>query len=104
MAKKRDRGTIIRVKVIPRSSGNRILGNEAGVWKLKVTSPPVGGKANLAVREFLAGCLGVAKGRLEIVSGGRSSRKSILVEGLELDAVRDILEKKAQKTKGRESA
>lgn len=64
---------------------------------MRVTSPPVEGQANQAVREFLAGCLGIAKGRVEIVSGDRSNHKSIRVEGMAADEVRHVLGRKGLK-------
>ncbi|MBW2030163.1 MAG: DUF167 domain-containing protein, partial [Deltaproteobacteria bacterium] len=41
----------IKIKVVPRSSRNQIQGLEEGVLKVKVTSPPIEGKAN---RDLLA--------------------------------------------------
>jgi len=83
---------MIRIKVVPRSSRNRIVGNDDGVWKLKVTSPPVEGKANKTVKEFLAKCLGIAKAQVDIVSGDRSKLKSVRIGGLDHDTVQNILE------------
>jgi len=67
------------------------------VWKLKVTSPPVEGKANKAVREYLAKSLGIAKGRVEIISGEKAKLKSVRIEGLEQETVERILAEHALK-------
>ena len=77
-----DRKSVIRVKVLPRSSINQISGNEEGVIKVKLTAPPVEGKANKALVQFLAKELGVARRDVEIVSGERSRVKSIRIYGL----------------------
>lgn len=74
--------TVIQVKVLPRSSRNQIVGRENDVFKIKLTAPPVEGKANKALREFLAKRLGLAKGSVEIISGERSRQKSIQIRGL----------------------
>ena len=84
--------TRIRVKVLPRSSRNQVIGKEGDVFKLKLTSPPVEGKANKALIELLAKRLRIAKGRIEIISGKRSRLKSILIHGLTLEEITAILE------------
>jgi len=80
--KRKEPGTLIHVKVLPRSSRNEIVGMEAEVLKVKLTAPPVEGKANQALRSFLAKRLGLGKGRVEIVSGERSRLKSVSILGL----------------------
>jgi uncharacterized protein len=52
-----------------------------GVLAVRVTAPPVDGKANQALRELLAAELGVAKGRVEVVRGQRGRRKLVRVSG-----------------------
>ena len=74
--------TVIQVKVLPKSSRNQIVGRENDVFKIKLAAPPVEGKANKALREFLAKRLGLAKGSVEIISGERSRQKSIQIRGL----------------------
>ena len=72
----------IRIRVLPRASRNQVVGIENGVLKVKLTAPPLEGKANKALREFLARKLGVRKKNVEIVSGERSRIKSIRIQGL----------------------
>ena len=69
------------------------MGLEDNVWKLKITSPPVDGEANKGVKAFLAKCLGVAKGKLEIVSGEKARLKSVRIEGLSPDMVQAELKR-----------
>ena len=82
--------TEIKVRVVPRSSRNRIIGVEDGIFKIKLKAPPVDGKANKALIEFLARRLGLAKGSVEIISGERSRQKSVRIHGLSLKEV-DVL-------------
>ena len=91
MDREGDKIAIISVRVIPRSSRNQVVERKNGVWRVKVTSPPVEGKANKAVREYLAKCLGIAKGGVEIVSGDRSRLKFVRIEGLDQETVQNIL-------------
>ncbi|MBW2117587.1 MAG: YggU family protein [Deltaproteobacteria bacterium] len=83
--------TDIKVRVVPRSSRNQIIGVDDGIFKIKLTAPPVDGKANNALREFLAKRLGLAKGSVEIISGERSRQKSVRIYGLTLEDVNALL-------------
>ncbi len=71
----------IRVKVVPKSSKTELAGYLAdGTWKVKVAAVAEKGKANLALIEFLAERLGVAKSRIHIVAGETSPHKRIRVD------------------------
>ena len=74
--------TDIRIRVAPRSSSNGIVGEENGVLKIRLTAPPVEGKANKALRGLLAKRLGLPKGSIEIVSGEKSRNKTVRIRGL----------------------
>ena len=68
----------IRVKVIPKSSKTELAGYlPDGTWKIKVAAVPEKGRANQALREFLADHFGVAKSKVRIVSGETSHIKRI---------------------------
>jgi len=95
--KEREQAAVISIKVVPRSSRNQVVEGDRGVWRLKVTSPPVEGKANKAVREYLAKCLGIAKGRVEIISGEKAKRKAVRIKGLDQKTVHGILGEQALK-------
>jgi uncharacterized protein (TIGR00251 family) len=86
-----DTKTIIRVRVLPRTSKNQIVGMDGGVFKVKLTAPPVEGKANKALVQFLAKKLGLPKRDIEIVSGEHSREKSIRINGLSVEEVMRIL-------------
>ncbi|HUU80092.1 MAG TPA: DUF167 domain-containing protein [Acidobacteriota bacterium] len=88
-----DDRAVISVRVLPRSSSNQILGKEAGVFKVKLTAPPVEGMANKSLTQFLAKRLGVPRRSVEIISGERSRIKSVQIRGLSLGDVHRILEK-----------
>lgn len=82
---------VINVKVVPRSSRNQIVAKEGGVFKVKLTEPPVDGAANKSLRQFLAKRLGVPKGNVKIISGVRSRTKKVQVYGLAMEDVDRIL-------------
>jgi uncharacterized protein (TIGR00251 family) len=84
------------LRVQPRASRNAVAGtigtggpDEA--VKLAITAPPVDGKANQAVIEFLAKLFGVAKSNIAIVSGETGRNKVIAVRGRTAEQVRQAL-------------
>ncbi|MDA8169955.1 MAG: DUF167 domain-containing protein [Nitrospiraceae bacterium] len=79
---KTGRGITFRVKVEPRSSRRKVMGIHEGALKVKLTSPPVEGKANEELIEFLADLLGVRKSDIKILRGGSSKQKTVEVAGL----------------------
>jgi len=85
----------IRIKVLPRSSKNQIVGRENGIYKVKLTAPPVEGKANRALIDFITKSMGLPKGSIEIVSGKRSRLKSLRISGYSLAEVENLLNREA---------
>ncbi len=81
----------IRVKVVPRSSRNRILEKEGGVYKIKITAPPVDGLANKALVDLFAKRLRISKSSVEIISGKRSKHKTIRFYGVSQDEIKSLL-------------
>lgn len=80
-----ERGAALAIRVTPRSSKNEISGIQSdGTVKIRLTSPPVEGRANEALIEFLAGVLDVSRSKIEII-GGHTGRDK-LVSILDLDA------------------
>ncbi len=58
-----------------------------GCVKIRVSAPPVEGAANIAITEFVAHTLKVAKSRVRVVSGASSRRKVIEIDGVAADVV-----------------
>jgi len=75
-------GSAFRVHVVPRSRKNEISGRYDQAVKIRLTAPPVEGKANEALIEFLAKRLDVPKRTIEILSGASSRNKMVCVLGL----------------------
>jgi uncharacterized protein (TIGR00251 family) len=83
--------TEIKVRVLPKSSRTEIIGIEDDTYRVKLTAPPVEGKANKALIELLARRLGIGKGRVEIVSGSRSRLKTVRIYGLSAEEVTSFM-------------
>lgn len=63
----------------PRSSADELVGDHGDALKIRITAPPVDGKANAHLVQFLAKSFGVSKSRVSIEKGelGRSKRVRI---------------------------
>ena len=59
--------------------------------KLRVASPPVGGKANAEVECFLAQSLEVPDSNVAVIRGTSSRDKVVLVRGVEAATLREVL-------------
>ena len=83
MIEVRESGTnlLFSVKVQPKASANRVLGEHGGALKVAVTAPPEKGKANAAVIALLSKALGVPKSSIQIVRGDTSRTKTLRVCG-----------------------
>lgn len=96
MAKKHEvskSDTIITVRVIPRAKKSEISQVLAdGTIKIRLTAPPVEGKANQALIRFLAEVFEISASRIEIISGGKGRKKIILIEGINEKSARVIID------------
>ncbi len=70
---------IFNVRVIPRSSKSEIIGELDGDLKVKLSSPPIEGKANKELIKILSKTLKVSKSDIEIISGETSKSKRIQI-------------------------
>ncbi len=70
---------IVKIKIIPSSSKNKIVGAYGDTLKVAITAPPVEGKANKRCIAYLAKCFDIAKSNLEIISGQTSKNKLIKI-------------------------
>ncbi|MFX1441043.1 MAG: DUF167 domain-containing protein [Promethearchaeota archaeon] len=86
---KTDDGVFLKVLVKPKSTQNRLISNvnpDAVVVNLK--SPAREGKANVELLKRMSKVLGISTGNIKLVSGHKSREKTLLITGLELEAVR----------------
>lgn len=74
-----DNDLLLNVRVQPRASKDEISGVHGNALKVRITAPPVDGKANRHLIQYLAGVFGVAKSAVELVSGVSGRDKRLLV-------------------------
>ncbi len=92
MPLKEDKGEVLlKIKVQPRASQNQIVGIMENTLKIRLTAPPVDGKANQICLKFLAEVLKIPRQQLELVSGQTSRQKTIRIKGLSLAQVQQSL-------------
>jgi len=72
----------ITVRVYPNATKNEVAGFSDGVWLVKISAPPVKGKANKELISFLSKVLGVGRSSLSITRGHTNRSKLIAVDSL----------------------
>ncbi len=78
----------VAVRLVPRASRDEIVGFEGETLRVRVTAPPVAGRANAALTRLVAKRLGVARGAVRVVAGQGSRQKVLAVDGLTAEEVR----------------
>tara|TARA_B100000959_G_C14907125_1_gene593478 strand:+ start:909 stop:1181 length:273 start_codon:yes stop_codon:yes gene_type:complete len=87
--------TVLKVKATPGASRTEIKGWCNDRLRVRVQAPPEKGKANKALRCFLAKVLDIAPGQVSVRSGDTSRNKTLSIEGLsETDVVAKLNEHK----------
>jgi len=65
---------LLTLRVQPRASRDEIVGPHGESLKVRITAPPVEGKANAHLLKFLAKAFGVSRAAVELL-GGESARE-----------------------------
>jgi hypothetical protein len=86
-----DQGAVLKVQVQPRASRDEVVGPYGDGLKIRITAAPVAGAANKHLLKFLAKELRVARSQMNITSGATSRAKSIAIEGITAEEVRQRL-------------
>ncbi len=84
-------GVVIRVRAQAGSQRNGVVGLREDEIMLCVTSPPEKGRANDAILKLLAKTLGIARSRVNLITGHTNRHKRFCVQGKDLDAVQVAL-------------
>ena len=79
------------MRLIPRAGRSEVGPERSGVLVVRVTAPPVEGKANAALRRLLAKRLGVPLGSVTIVRGEIAREKLVRIEGIDEQEMRAAL-------------
>ena len=78
----------IAIKAIPNAPRSVVCGWLGDALKVKVHAPPVEGRANEALCEFLADELDLPRRAVTVLRGDKSRQKLLLIAGLSLAEVK----------------
>jgi uncharacterized protein len=78
-------GVVLRVRVQPGSGRPGVAGRYGDALKVRVTAPPVDGRATEAAAAVLAAALGVKPAQVTLLTGAASRSKRFRIEGLRAD-------------------
>lgn len=65
----------------PKAKKDEFCGLYGASLKIRITAPPVDGKANAHLMKFIAKHFGVAKSKVEIIRGEMSREKQLCIHG-----------------------
>ncbi len=78
-------GCTIAVRVQPRARRTELAGLHGSALRVRLTAPPVDGRANEALLTFLADLLQVGPSAVRLVHGTRGRAKVLVVAGMAPD-------------------
>jgi uncharacterized protein YggU (UPF0235/DUF167 family) len=81
----------IAVRLLPRARVNEIAGERDGALVVRVTAPPVDGRANAALCRLIAKRAGVGVRSVSVLQGAGSRNKLVRVDGIVEEDLRRAL-------------
>ncbi|MEQ6342666.1 MAG: DUF167 family protein [Gammaproteobacteria bacterium] len=72
---------LLTIRVQPRASKDEMVTGQGDHLKIRIAAPPVDGKANAHLIEFLSGAFKVARSNITILSGEAGRIKRISIQG-----------------------
>ncbi len=84
-------GLLLNVHATPRAARSEFAGlYGADALRVRLRAPPVDGKANAALLNFLAEAFGLTKRNVTLIQGATGRHKRVLLRGLTSDAVHQV--------------
>ena len=81
-------GAALAIKVQPKSARNEIAAvMDDGTVKIRLTAPPVDGKANKALIKFLSKLLDVPQSDINIVAGAKGRKKLVSIMNMDTESI-----------------
>ncbi len=71
---------LLRITVKPNAKADEVLLQTDGGILVKIKAPPVDGKANKYLEEFIAKWLGIAKSRVSVAKGTTNTHKTLAID------------------------
>ncbi|MBI4989276.1 MAG: YggU family protein [Rhodocyclales bacterium] len=82
---------VLSLHVQPGAKKTEIVGLHGEALKIRLAAPPVDGKANESLVEFLAEQLEVPRAQVELIGGATSRQKRLRVRGASDEAIARLL-------------
>jgi uncharacterized protein len=79
---------LLRLRIVPNARRSEVAGEYGEAIKIRIQAPALEGKANEALRDFLAERLQLPAGAIELVSGQKSRDKTVAITGLSVEEAR----------------
>lgn len=79
------------MQVYPNAVRNEISGFNNGILRIKISAPPVKGKANRELIAFLSQLLGTSKDNISIIKGHTARNKVVAIDGLSKESALELL-------------
>lgn len=71
---------LLYLQIQPRASQDEFVAPYGDHYKVRITAPPVEGKANAHLLRFLAKSFGVSRSRVSLLSGASSRQKGVRIK------------------------
>lgn len=84
-------GVLLSVRIIPRASRNEIQGLHDKALKIRLSAPPVEGKANAELIKLLSKTLKLSRTQIDLKSGETGRNKTICFVNVDLKTLEDAL-------------
>ena len=85
-------GCLLTVKATPRASRSEVAGADATWLRIRLQAPPVDGRANTALLEFLADRLDLPRRAVTLHQGETARIKKVRIIGLDAATVQSRLQ------------
>jgi len=77
----------ISLRVYPNAGRNEMAGFADGVLRVKISAPPIKGKANKELITYLSQLLGVGRGSVNIIKGHTTRSKVVAIDSLSREEI-----------------
>jgi uncharacterized protein (TIGR00251 family) len=88
--------TLLTVRVQPGAKKSRVVGKLGDLWKIAIRAPPVDGKANATLLEFLSEVLDLPRSAVNIKRGSTGRTKTIAIDGRDSNSIEEALSRYSQ--------
>ena len=83
---------IVKVRVIPSAGDNEVVSRIGSVLRVKVASPAVDDKANMALSRYLAEFFDVSAKSVNIIRGAKGREKTVEINGRTEEDLKQVME------------